>query len=260
MNRSVLWKECSSGEPSPTKFTSICTASRSGWQAPLEALQDLPVDAVGIDLHVVEIGPAALGEKVGHDHRFVGIGEPRQFPGVVSELLLGRGRLQPRVADLARAHEAHAVAHLHDQRRGRPGRQIDRLVGAGAHEGRHVGDVRISLLRGEALAFAGARIDAQRLQPVAEGAPFRIEAAGAADVEQREAFRLQPLGDQCRERHRGDRTQTVATGVAGEPTAPGRRSGGAVSRKRERLRSRSHSARSFSHQISPRLRPSLNRQ
>jgi hypothetical protein len=28
---------------------------------------------------------------------------------------------------------------------------------------------------------------------------------------------------------------TVAIGVAGEPTAPGRRSGGAVSRKRERL-------------------------
>ena len=31
------------------------------------------------------------------------------------------------------------------------------------------------------------------------------------------------------------KVQTVATGVAGEPTAPGSRSGGAVSRKRLRL-------------------------
>jgi hypothetical protein len=30
-------------------------------------------------------------------------------------------------------------------------------------------------------------------------------------------------------------THTVATGVVGDPTAPGNRNGGAVSRKRERL-------------------------
>ena len=38
--------------------------------------------------------------------------------------------------------------------------------------------------------------------------------------------------------------QTVATGVAGEPTAPGRRSGGPVNRKRLRLLARSQSASS----------------
>ena len=37
---------------------------------------------------------------------------------------------------------------------------------------------------------------------------------------------------------------TVATALAGEPTAPGRRSGGAVSRKRERPLARSQSASS----------------
>ena len=52
---------------------------------------------------------------------------------------------------------------------------------------------------------------------------------------------------------RGNRAvQTVATGVTGEPTAPGRRSGGAVSRKRLRLRARSQSASSLRYQISPR--------
>ena len=188
-------------------------------QAPLETLQDLPVDAVGIDLHVVEIGPAAFRQKVGHDHGLVRIGEPGQLPGIVPELLLRRCRLKTGVTDLARAHEAHAVAHLHDQGRGRAGGQIDRLVGAGAHEGRHVGDLGIVLFRGETLAFACARIDAQCLQPVAEGTPFWVEAAGAADVEQREAFRLQPLGDQCKERHRvpdsdrGDRSRGRAHGA-----------------------------------------------
>jgi len=45
---------------------------------------------------------------------------------------------------------------------------------------------------------------------------------------------------------------TVATALAGEPTAPGRRSGGAVSRNRERPFARSQSARSDKSQISPR--------
>jgi len=53
---------------------------------------------------------------------------------------------------------------------------------------------------------------------------------------------------------------TVATGVAGEPTAPGSRSGGAVSRKRLRLFALSQSPSSDSRQISPRFTPVLNRQ
>ena len=48
------------------------------------------------------------------------------------------------------------------------------------------------------------------------------------------------------------KVQTVATGVTGEPTAPGSRSGGAVSRKRLRLCARSQSASSLRYQISPR--------
>ena len=45
---------------------------------------------------------------------------------------------------------------------------------------------------------------------------------------------------------------TVATGVAGEPTAPGSRSGGAVSRNRLRPLARSQSANSVRYHISPR--------
>ena len=45
---------------------------------------------------------------------------------------------------------------------------------------------------------------------------------------------------------------TVATGVAGDPTAPGRRSGGAVSRNRLRPLARSQSASSVRYHISPR--------
>src|SRR5204863_10099405 len=51
---------------------------------------------------------------------------------------------------------------------------------------------------------------------------------------------------------RGPAAHTVATALAGEPTAPGRRNGGAVSRKRERPLARSQSARSDNSQISPR--------
>src|SRR6266403_2071247 len=57
-----------------------------------------------------------------------------------------------------------------------------------------------------------------------------------------------------------ERIQTVAIGVAGEPTAPGSRSGGAVSRKRLRPWARSQSASSVRYQISPKLTPSLKRQ
>ena len=58
----------------------------------------------------------------------------------------------------------------------------------------------------------------------------------------------------------GSDTYTVATGVTGEPTAPGRRSGGAVRRKRLRLLARSQSASSESRHSSPRFTPVRNRQ
>ncbi len=51
-----------------------------------------------------------------------------------------------------------------------------------------------------------------------------------------------------------------ATGVAGEPTAPGNRSGGAVNWKRQRSCSPSHCASSVKYQSSPRCTPCLNRQ
>src|SRR6266852_9455754 len=53
---------------------------------------------------------------------------------------------------------------------------------------------------------------------------------------------------------------TLPTGGAGEPTAPGRRSGGAVSRKRLRWCALSQSASAERYQISPRTTPSLKRQ
>ena len=56
------------------------------------------------------------------------------------------------------------------------------------------------------------------------------------------------------------RGQTVAIGVSGEPTIPGSRSGGAVSRNRLRSCSRSHVASSSRYHISPSGTPSLNRQ
>src|SRR3979490_2981226 len=55
-----------------------------------------------------------------------------------------------------------------------------------------------------------------------------------------------------RQHETGFWVHTVATALAGEPTAPGSRSGGAVSRKRERPLARSQSARSDNSQISPR--------
>src|SRR5690606_40109749 len=54
-----------------------------------------------------------------------------------------------------------------------------------------------------------------------------------------------------------DAVQTVAIGDTGEPTAPGRRRGGAVSRKRLRLCSRSQCASAWRYQISPSGTPSL---
>ncbi len=75
------------------------------------------------------------------------------------------------------------------------------------------------------------------------------------------AFASLPIGNNGVRGNRFFRPcQTVAIGVAGEPTAPGRRKGGAVRKKRLRPWARSQSARSFNHQISPKGMPSLNRQ
>ena len=53
--------------------------------------------------------------------------------------------------------------------------------------------------------------------------------------------------------------QTVATGVAGDPKEPGKRSGGAVKRKRERFRLRRYVASSLKYHNSPRCMPSSPR-
>ena len=149
----------------------------------------------------------------------------------MAQLLLGRGLVEPRLAQLGSAHEREPVADPEDQRRGLL--DLDLGVGRLGGERRHVLDASIALGRREPRALGFAGVDAQRLEPRAEHAPARIDAARAADIEQGKALAAQPVGDESRERH-----HTVATGVAGEPTAPGRRSGGAVSRKRERFVSR----------------------
>ena len=48
-------------------------------EATPEGLQDLEVGAVDVDLEVVEIGPAALGQQVGNDDGLAGIGKARQL-------------------------------------------------------------------------------------------------------------------------------------------------------------------------------------
>jgi hypothetical protein len=58
--------------------------------------------------------------------------------------------------------------------------------------------------------------------------------ACVTSVQGERTWRIPPLAEH----------HTVATGVAGEPTAPGRRSGGPVNRKRLRLLARSQSASS----------------
>ena len=261
MKRSVLWKVCSSvGAVADEIHFELDGQQVQRGRRPSKICRISPVDAVDIDLEVVEIGPAALGQKVGHDHGLVRIGEPGQFPGIVPELLLGRRRLQPGVADLARAHEAQAVAHLHDQRRGRASRQIDRLV---ARSGSRRPPRRRPRDSSRAQPGACTRRRWHRCRAPSACRRRRAIADRCRRSSRCPAARTVPpsaLGRRAPGTTSRRRTQTVATGVAGEPTAPGRRSGGAVSRKRERFLSRSHSARSFSHQISPRLRPSLNRQ
>ncbi len=90
---------------------------------------------------------------------------------------------------------------------------------------------------------AGAGVEARPAQPV-DRAVARDQRRGLAVAD--DGVILQ------RRRHPGPRRYTVATGVAGEPTAPGRRSGGAVSRKRLRPLARSQSASSVRYHISPR--------
>src|SRR5690606_2071129 len=60
------------------------------------------------------------------------------------------------------------------------------------------------------------------------------------------------LGRRALARSANARAHTVAMGVAGEPTAPGSRSGGAVRRKRLLPCARSHRASSVKYHISPR--------
>src|SRR5258708_29511841 len=53
-----------------------------------------------------------------------------------------------------------------------------------------------SLEAGQAPAFGRAGVDPERAQPGFEGAPLRIDAARATDIEQREFFRLELFGDE----------------------------------------------------------------
>ena len=89
------------------------------------------------------------------------------------------------------------------------------------------------------------------------GDPDHPIAARREQLSRGEADSAAGPGDEHRTRRH--RRYTVATGVVGEPTAPGNRSGGAVSRNRLRPAARSQSARSFKYQSSPRWMPSLNR-
>ena len=59
---------------------------------------------------------------------------------------------------------------------------------------------------------------------------------------------------------RAIRLEAVAIGVVGDPTAPGNRKGGAVSRKRLRRRAFSHAFNSLRYHSSPRWMPSLKMQ
>src|SRR5690348_16715769 len=97
-----------------------------------------------------------------------------------------------------------------------------------------------------------------------EGSGMRVMARSAKSFKQRTAARV--TLNPCPFSHRGRRVHekslikqptrtsgghTVATGVVGEPTAPGRRKGGAVRKKRVRLASRSQAANSDKCQSSP---------
>jgi len=117
----------------------------------------------------------------------------------VAQLLLDRRAGEPFRTDLARAHEGEPFAYREDQRRCLAALEVDRLAGRSRDEGRHVFHARQGFGLGEPRAFGPARVDADRLQPLAERAPLRIEPARAADIEQPERRGVQRVGDQPRE-------------------------------------------------------------
>ncbi len=83
----------------------------------VEGLQHAEVRAVDVDLEIVEIRPTPRSEQFGHDDRPGVVGELGHLPGIVAQLLLGRGLAEPRLAQLVGAHEAQTLADLEDQRR-----------------------------------------------------------------------------------------------------------------------------------------------
>ena len=170
-----------------------------GLQLAVERLQHLEVRAVDVDLEIVELRPAARRQQLGHRHRLRAVGELGHLPFIVAQLFLDLGLGEPRGADLARAHEAQALADRHDQRRGLAALEIDRPAGDSGHERRHILDARQGLRLGEPRALGAAGIDADRLQPRPERAPARIESARAADVEQPERRGAERVRDQGRE-------------------------------------------------------------
>src|SRR5205823_9859444 len=113
----------------------------------------------------------------------------------------------------------------------------------------------IDIGAGEELAVAERHMD-----PEMRVARPRLDEEHARTVILGEA-----VGEHAPGRARADddvvvRAQTVAIGVAGEPTAPGRRSGGAVSKNRLRPCARSQRASSVRYHSSPRWMPFLKMQ
>ena len=152
------------------------------------------------------------------------------------------GRQQPAVQRRSgRFH--HRPAHVRARSRLRHHRDRRRDRGRVDGDGRHDRGQVAGRLRGEQLLL--------RLQHPREAPPVPAELGRAPEA---------PGDDRGDLRERLQAVHTVATGVSGEPTAPGRRNGGAVSRKRLRSCSRSQVASSCRYHISPSGTPSLNRQ
>ena len=102
------------------------------------------------------------------------------------------------------------------------------------------------VMRQEAGSLEGGGCAGRRLDQPRRGAALRLPPAGLA--RRRPGADREPEPEDHRPVRRAPAPvrsgHTVATGVAGEPTAPGRRSGGPVNRKRLRSLARSQSASS----------------
>ena len=70
------------------------------------------------------------------------------------------------------------------------------MIARNVDEAGHIANVRVRLCRLEAAAFWEARVEADCLQTVAERAPCRLNASGAADIDQCEVFFLEALSGQ----------------------------------------------------------------